>query len=99
MKRLSFIFFVISAISGSLLAQTSPPNIIGQDDERRVITTAVPFLSITPDARSGGMGDAGAGISADANSIHWNPAKLAFLERINMSFSLFPCHAWTTTTI
>ena len=91
MKRLTFIFFVISTISSSLLAQTSPPNIIGQDDERRVITTAVPFLSITPDARSGGMGDAGAGISADANSIHWNPAKLAFAEyKTGVSLSYSP---------
>lgn len=61
------------------MAQT-PPGIIGQDDDRRVITTAVPFLSITPDARAAGMGDAGAATSADANSVHWNPAKLAFNE-------------------
>ena len=66
-------------VGQSLMAQT-PPNIIGQDDDRRVITTAVPFVSITPDARSGGMGDAGAAISADPNSVHWNPAKLAFAE-------------------
>ncbi len=47
---------------------------------RRVITTAVPFLSITPDARAGGMGDAGVATTSDANCLHWNPAKLAFLE-------------------
>jgi hypothetical protein len=67
-------------LAGSTLMAQSPPNIIGQDDDRRVITTAVPFVSITPDARSGGMGDAGAAISADPNSVHWNPAKLAFAE-------------------
>ncbi|MFN3530246.1 MAG: type IX secretion system outer membrane channel protein PorV [Bacteroidia bacterium] len=44
------------------------------------ITTAVPFLMISPDARSGAMGDAGVALSADANSIHWNAAKLAFAE-------------------
>lgn len=44
------------------------------------ITTAVPFLMISPDARSGAMGDAGAALSADANAIHWNAAKLAFAE-------------------
>jgi len=44
------------------------------------ITTAVPFLMISPDSRSGALGDAGVSTSPDANSIHWNPAKLAFLE-------------------
>ena len=42
------------------------------------ITTAVPFLMISVDSRAGGMGDAGVAISPDANSIHWNPSKLAF---------------------
>ncbi|MDH5598539.1 MAG: type IX secretion system outer membrane channel protein PorV, partial [Cyclobacteriaceae bacterium] len=53
---------------------------VGQDSTNRVITSAVPFLSITPDARSGGMGDTGGAISPDVNSIYWNPAKLAFIE-------------------
>ncbi|WP_235296827.1 type IX secretion system outer membrane channel protein PorV [Portibacter marinus] len=44
------------------------------------LLTAVPFLRINPDARSGGMGDAGIGISADANSMHYNASKLAFVE-------------------
>lgn len=46
-----------------------------------VITTAVPFLQISPDARSGGLADAGAAIDADANSLHWNTSKLAFSEK------------------
>ena len=45
------------------------------------IITAVPFLRITPDARSGAMGDAGIAISPDANSIHFNASKLAFAEK------------------
>ncbi len=45
------------------------------------ITTAVPFLLITPDSRAGGMGDAGVATSADANSIHWNASKLAFVDK------------------
>lgn len=44
------------------------------------ITTAVPFLLITPDARSGSMGDVGVAISADVNATHSNPAKLAFVK-------------------
>ncbi len=42
------------------------------------ITTAVPFLLIAPDSRSGAMGDVGVATSPDANAMHWNPAKLAF---------------------
>lgn len=44
------------------------------------IPTAVPFLNITPDSRSGAMGDAGVAISPDANANFWNPSKLAFIE-------------------
>lgn len=53
--------------------------ILGQDGNR-VITTGVPFLAITPDARSGALGDVGVAISPDANATHWNASKLAFLE-------------------
>lgn len=44
------------------------------------IITAVPFLRIVPDARSGAMGDAGIAISPDANAMHFNASKLAFAE-------------------
>lgn len=45
------------------------------------ITTAVPFLIITPDSRAGGMGDVGVASSPDVNSIHWNASKLAFVDK------------------
>ena len=51
------------------------------------ITTAVPFLMIGPDSRSGALGDAGVALSPDANSLHWNPAKMAFSEN-EVEFSL-----------
>lgn len=54
------------------------PILAGQ--EGRVITTAVPFLMISPDARAGSMGDVGVATSPDANSAHWNPAKFAFIK-------------------
>ncbi|MBN2598360.1 type IX secretion system outer membrane channel protein PorV [Labilibaculum sp.] len=44
------------------------------------ISTAVPFLTITPDSRAGAMGDVGVATSPDANSMHWNPAKFAQIE-------------------
>ena len=49
-------------------------------DRLNTITTAVPFLIIGPDSRSGGMGDVGVASSPDANSMHWNPAKYAFVK-------------------
>ncbi len=51
-----------------------------QEDQDRVITTAVPFLLIAADARAAGMGDQGVATSADAFSQQWNPAKYAFIE-------------------
>jgi hypothetical protein len=54
------------------------------------ITTAVPFLQITPDSRSGALGDAGVALSPDANSTHSNPSKLAFIEEdmgVSLSYS------------
>ena len=49
-------------------------------DTINVVTTAVPFLRISPDARAGGMGDAGVATPADANSAFWNLAKLPFAK-------------------
>jgi hypothetical protein len=49
-------------------------------DKLNTITTSVPFLIIGPDSRSGGMGDVGVASTPDVNSMHWNPAKYAFVE-------------------
>lgn len=51
------------------------------------ITTAVPFLLISPDSKAGAMGDVGVATTPDANSLHWNPAKLAFVDD-DMGFSM-----------
>ena len=82
---LPFAFFLLSRTG---FAQLSVGGLDGRD---AVITTGVPFLAISPDARSAGMGDVGAAISPDANSVYWNPAKLAFLEpTIGVSGSFTP---------
>lgn len=44
------------------------------------IPVSVPFLTIAPDGRSTGMGDAGAASTPDVNSQHWNAARYAFAE-------------------
>lgn len=60
-------------------------DVLGQ--RLNTITTAVPFLMIAPDSRAGAMGDAGVSSSPDANSLHWNPAKYAFIEQ-DMGFAM-----------
>jgi hypothetical protein len=55
------------------------------------ITTAVPFLLISPDSKAGAMGDVGVATTPDANSMHWNPAKLAFTsEDMGATMSYVP---------
>ena len=50
--------------------------------ERRVITTAVPFLMISADARASGLGEQGVATTPDAFSQHWNPSKYVFSEKL-----------------
>ena len=68
MRRVTFlmIYFTLGVLSS--FAQKS----------NRVITTGVPFLLITSDARAAGMGDQGVATSADNFSQYWNPAKFVF---------------------
>src|SRR5258708_88948 len=80
MKKLLFSWSLIIFATSFLQAQGVNGQVTGADS-RTVITTAVPFLTITPTPRGGGMGDAGVGTSADANSSYWNPAKFAFIEK------------------
>lgn len=62
-----------------------------QNDNLRTITTAVPFLLIAPDARAGGLGDVGVATTPDANSMHWNPAKYAFIkDKMGFAVSFTP---------
>ena len=81
-KGLISVLVLLLSVQG-LVAQV----LVGQDSTNRVITTAVPFLTITPDARAGARGDAGVATSPDVNAIHWNPSKLVFLEN-NSGFSM-----------
>ncbi|CAI8368323.1 MAG: Uncharacterised protein [Polaribacter sejongensis] len=69
MKKLGIYFLFCLLVSVKIQAQLNS------------ITTATPFLLITPDARAGGMGDIGVATSADAFSLFHNPAKIAFSNR------------------
>lgn len=81
-KSLILVPMLLFAVSS--FAQNNP-NYIGQ--RLNTVTSAVPFLMIAPDARAGAMGDVGVSSSPDINSLHWNPAKYAFIEK-DMGFSV-----------
>ncbi|MCD6013409.1 MAG: hypothetical protein K0Q79_3271 [Flavipsychrobacter sp.] len=85
-KKLALISLTLltTGITG-VFAQTS--NSIGSN----FVTTAVPFLRISPDARSGAMGDAGIAITPDANAQYWNVGKIPFAEKnYGVSVTLTP---------
>src|SRR5450432_3083621 len=71
LAALALVIGVIGSFS-TLTAQTNPIN---------VVTTAVPFLRISPDARAGGMGDVGIATSPDANSSFYNLSKTPFAKK------------------
>lgn len=80
----------ILAISAIVWA-ASPIMADDKEDMFNPVTTGVTSLSIAPDARGGGMGDAGAATEADVNSQYWNPAKYPFcVGRAGVAVSYTP---------
>ena len=76
---------IVLLLAGSISAANA------QTDKINVVTTAVPFLRISPDARGGGMGDAGIATAADANAAFWNLAKTPFAtQKSSVSLSYTP---------
>jgi hypothetical protein len=83
MKRIkifTLLFVLLFATNGIKAQDVSIDQIVGQNLEYNVISTAVPFMMIAPDARSSAMGDVGVSTSPDVYSMHWNSAKYAFIE-------------------
>ena len=75
----------------SLLATFTALHAEGDKAKFAPVNTAVPSLSIAPDARGGGMGDNGASTTPDINSQYWNPAKYAFMySKAGVSLSYTP---------
>lgn len=78
-KRIAFL--VLVALTSTIVyGQEQPLPQNRATDQFSPIITAVPSLSIAPDARGGGMGDIGAATMPDLYSQHWNPAKYAFIK-------------------
>ena len=81
LKKMMLVTALVAVmIPESILAQV---NQTGQQAglDFNTITTAVPFMRISPDARSGAMGDVGLALSPDANSQFWNVAKIAMSKK------------------
>ena len=74
-KNFIALLLLLAALSGNslLFSQQSTGTL-------NAIQTVVPFLTIAPDSRAGAMGDAGVATSPDVYSMHWNPAKFAFID-------------------
>lgn len=73
MKKISFLTFVLLLVI----------KLNAQNTSSSINNTAMPFLLINTDARSGGMGDVGVATSPDAFAIFHNPAKIAFNKTIS----------------
>ena len=79
MKKITvFLLGAITLFSYQVNAQDEPQAPTIKD---RVITTAVPLLLISGDARASGLGDQGVATPVDVYSQQWNPAKFAFAEK------------------
>ena len=96
MKK-TLIAILLATFASTGFAQLDNPNanvdwLTGKVEEgNRIISTGVPLLLIAPDSRAGAMGDVGAAIKPDANSIHWNAAKLSFMEKqAGLTFTYSP---------
>ena len=82
LKLTAAVTLFLASVTSSGWAQTAQPI--------NVVTTAVPFLRISPDARAGGMGDLGLATSPDASSSYFNLGKVPFNESpggINLTYT------------
>jgi hypothetical protein len=84
MKKIIGIICALSVVFNVFAQDPSYDDLTGG---LNTITTAVPFLLISPDSKAGAMGDVGVATTPDANSMHWNPAKLAFVDD-DMGFAM-----------
>lgn len=76
--------FIVALIVMSAFSCTTTYAQIGAgqlDGRVNTVYTAIPFLRINPDTRTGAMGDVGIATEADAASMYHNASKLAFAEQ------------------
>jgi hypothetical protein len=73
-KRITIVLFLLALYGSTIIFSQQ------SSGQLNAVQTVVPFLTIAPDSRAGAMGDAGVATSPDVYSMHWNPAKFAFID-------------------
>jgi len=87
MKKATFRLSATAILLAGMISVASAQ----QSGTINVVTTAVPFLRISPDARTGGMGDAGIAVAPDNNSSFLNIARMPFaLNKAGAAVSYTP---------
>lgn len=82
-----FLLIIPFCLTGNLIQGQILPGELGGAD-LNTVQTAVPFLTISPDSRASGMGDAGVASKADVNSQHWNVLNIHLFREGEGSLSL-----------
>ncbi len=91
MKKTILLVFVNFLAFISFAQPTGGSGVTQNDLQLNTITTALPFMSITPDSRAGGMGDAGTALSPSSTSVYWNTSGISFAkEKSEVSLSYTP---------
>ena len=91
MRRFNFLLVVVLVFPYFSFSQAQKSGATDNDLQLNTITTALPFLSITPDSRAGGMGEAGTALSGNATSVYWNASMLSFAKnRTEVGLSYVP---------
>lgn len=86
-----FLGITVLSLPLASLAQGGGSGVDQNDLQLNTITTALPFMAITPDSRAGAMGDAGTALSPNSNSIYWNTSLLNFAkDKSEISLSYTP---------
>ena len=86
-----FLFLISAATASVCFAQPTGGSASDNDLQLNTITTALPFMAITPDSRAGGMGDAGTALSPTSTSVYWNTSMISFAkEKSEVSLSYTP---------
>jgi len=87
-RNIFLCFFLLVLMDWNTVCAQSVEKITIDGSRASNILTSVPFLLITPQARSGGMGNAGVAVEADANAPSLNMASMAYLKDGSYGFSV-----------
>jgi hypothetical protein len=90
-KQIIFAFSITTSLVSFAQPNGSGSGVSQKDLQLNAITTALPFMSITPDSRAGAMGEAGTALDGTSASIYWNTSSLIFAkERSEIGLSYVP---------